>query len=72
MPEGLSGGSGVVLHPLPMALQQVPVAEQTLDAHGAPGVDAAGADADLGAEAVAEPVGEAGGGVVEHARAGWN
>lgn len=57
-------GGGVVLpveHPLG--------GEQALDAHGAPGVDPRRADADLGAQAEPEAVGEARACVVEDASA---
>jgi hypothetical protein len=52
---------------VPAAAQLVLVDHQAVQAHGPAGVDLVGADADLGAEAVAHAVGHAGGGVPEDA-----
>ena len=52
---------------LAVAAQQPAVGQQALDADGAARVQLVGADADLGAQAVAVAVGEAGAGVVEDA-----
>ena len=59
--------AGVVSHALAMAQQFELVAEQSVQADRAPGVELAGADPHFGAEAEAETVAEAGGAVPENA-----
>lgn len=58
---------GVLLDGVPVAAEHPLGGEEALHADGAAGVDAGGGDADLGTQAEAEAVGEAGAGVVEDA-----
>ena len=56
--------AGVVAYDVSVAEEFVLVGEEAFEAYGASGVDFGGGDAYFGAEAVAEAVGEAGGGVL--------
>ena len=58
-----AAAAGVVADDLAVAAQEVFVGHEAVEADGAAGVELAGADADFGAEAVAEAVGKAGGAV---------
>ncbi len=64
--EGMGIGAAVVGHEVALAADDVFVSGEAFEANGAAGVDFAGADADLGSEAEAEAVGEAGAGVEEN------
>ena len=59
-----AGAGGVVSGDVPVTTQQVAVGHQPLQANGATGRQGLGADADLGAKAVAEAIGKARGAVV--------
>ena len=58
----------IIARQMAVAAQKIFVGRQALQAHRAAGVQPAGADADLGAEAIAIAVGKARGGVMVHAR----
>ena len=57
--------AGEVAHGLAVPNQFVFVNHEAIQTHWSPGVDFAGADADLGAKAIAETIAEAGGAVPE-------
>ena len=60
MAVGERVGAGVVAHDVARAREAVFVGDDAVEADRAARVEFAGADADLGAETVAEAVGEAG------------
>ena len=57
------GPTGVIGSNMALAPQAIAVGDQTLQAHGPPGRQGLGADAHLGAEAIAEAIGKAGGAI---------
>lgn len=65
MEVGESVDAGVIAHDVARAGEAVFVGDDAIEAHGTARVELAGADADLGAEAVAKAIGEARGAVVE-------